>query len=300
MLEDEPALSLQSAFDPPSAFAVAVIGRSKLLICGFAIAFALIGAGYQLSRPSTYTASATLQVGQVNPNSPGFFGYIQSSSALATAFSRSISAEPVLAEVQKKLKITPAKADRKLSAEPIPLSPVFRVIAEGPTESSAIQLANVTAGATIAYVSKTNNANPEAASLLREYNTASLNLERAAAKLAEFEASTRSQTRGSHEVVHTSAFAADRAARDTAQAKLKAISAAYTAAVASQAPRSGLVSLVAGATSASNEHSAKVELFGFIGLLLGLVVGCVVAVWWATRRGNRLGFKAETQGPERV
>ena len=90
-----------------------------------------LGAGIGLLRQTTYTASATLQVGQVNPNSPGFLGYVQSASSLATAFSRSIAAAPVLATVKRKLALGPADATPRLSAEPIPLAPAFRVIATG-------------------------------------------------------------------------------------------------------------------------------------------------------------------------
>ncbi len=120
---DEPDQSIQGVFEPPSGFVVSAIGRSKLLICAFAVVIALLGAGYGLSRKRTYTASATLQVGQVNPNSPGFFSYVNSASALATAFSRSVGAEPVLATVQQKLKIAPAKAVARLSADADPTKP---------------------------------------------------------------------------------------------------------------------------------------------------------------------------------
>ncbi len=89
---------VHGVFEPPSSFVLSAIGRNKLLVCGCAVVAALIGTAYGLSRPRTYTASATLQVGQVNPNSPGFYSYVQSASALATAFSRAISAEPVLAD----------------------------------------------------------------------------------------------------------------------------------------------------------------------------------------------------------
>jgi capsular polysaccharide biosynthesis protein len=290
---DEPALGV---FEPSNSAVVTAIGRNKLIVCLFAVVLALIGTGYGLSRPRTYTASATLQVGQVNPNSPGFFSYVQSAAALATAFSRSINAEPVLATVQQKLKLTPATADTRLSAEPIPLSPVFRVIATGPTEAGAIQLANVAAGAIIVYESKTNSANPESSSLLHEYSVASLALERAAAKLAQLESLTRGHSPS--KVVNASAFAVDKAAVSTAQARLKAIDVAYTSAVTSQAPRSGLVSLLAGATSATSNRKSKVELYGFVGLLVGLLVGCAVAVIRERRRTNRLpaGGQAEMHG----
>lgn len=295
---DEPYQSLQGVFDPPSGFVVAAIGRNKLIVCLFALVLALIGTGYGLSRPRVYTASATLQVGQVNPNSPGFYSYVQSAAALATAFSRSISSEPVLATVQQKLKITPNEANSKLSATPVPLSPVFRVIARGSTEAKAIQLANVAASAVIAYESQSNSANPEAASLLDEYRSASLVLQRALSRLAELERSTRARGHGSPTPSSSSALISDKAATATAAAKLKAIDAAYTAAITSQAPRSGLVSLLAGATSASGDRKSKVELSGFIGLLVGIIIGCAVAVLRERRRVNRPPAGLEVEPPQ--
>ncbi|HXP28542.1 MAG TPA: Wzz/FepE/Etk N-terminal domain-containing protein [Solirubrobacteraceae bacterium] len=270
----QPAVSasdelIRGIFEPPSGPSVSALARHKLLIGAVAIVCALLGAGYGLSRKPVYTASATLQVGQVNPNSPGFYGYVQSAAALASAFSRAIQAEPVLDAVQQKLALTPAAASARLSAEPIPVSPAFRVIATGPSRSSALSLANVTANALVAYESQTNSSNPEAGSLLHEYTEASFQLQQAEAGFA----------RAVHDR-HASATQRARAGavRTAAEVKLKALGNSYVGAVTSQAPRSGLVTLLAGATSASDDRRSKIERFALIGLLAGLVLGCATAV----------------------
>jgi capsular polysaccharide biosynthesis protein len=257
------------AFDPPSGFAVSAIGRNKLIVLSIAVVLALIGAGVGQTRKATYTAAATLQVGQVNPNSPGFFGYVQSSASLATAFSRAISAEQVLGAVQHKLKLAPATALQRLSSEPIPQSPAFRVIATGPTEYAAVQLANVAASAVIAYEGQSNSANPEADSLLAEYREASIRLHHAVEALAHL-------SHRSH--VSKQALADAEATRNAAATTFRALGVAYTSTLTSQAPRNGLVSLISGATGASSDHSSKIEQFGFIGLLAGVVIGCLFAV----------------------
>ena len=79
----------QSVFEPPDSFILSAIGLNKLLVALCALVMGLAGVAYGLARQPTYTASASPQVGQVNPNSPGFLGYVQSASSLATAFSRS-------------------------------------------------------------------------------------------------------------------------------------------------------------------------------------------------------------------
>jgi uncharacterized protein involved in exopolysaccharide biosynthesis len=261
-------------FEPPSSPVLMAITWHKLLVGVCALACALAGIGFGLSRPTTYTAAATLQVGQVNPNSPGFYGYVQSATSLATAFSRSIEAAPVLTTIRQRLKLAPAAASARLSTEPLPLSPAFRVFATGPSEASAIRLTNVAAAAVIAYESRSNSANPQAGSLLSEYRQASMALLAAEEKVAAI----------GNESGGSEALPRAEAVKNTAQVRLKAISTAYVSAVTSQAPRSGLVSLVAGATSASNDHKSKVEMFGFLGLLAGIVLGCAAAVLLEWRR----------------
>jgi hypothetical protein len=279
---DRQVETVGGVFEPPSGFVLAALARNKLMICAFALVFALIGTAYGLSRQKTYTASATLQVGQVNPNSPGFYSYVQSASALAGAFSRAIAAEPVLAAVQRELKLAPAKTVGRLSAEPILQSPALRVTATGPSESSAIQLANVGANALIAYEGQSNSANPEAETLLHLYRDASIKLRRAEANLERL-AHSVSRKRDAP----TDVLAPDEAEKNAAEIRLKAIGVAYTAAVSSQAPRSGLVTLLAGATSASSNRRSKVEQFGFIGLLVGVVIGCAAATLRERRRSAR-------------
>jgi uncharacterized protein involved in exopolysaccharide biosynthesis len=281
---DRPSPPSAGIFEPPDSFVLAAIGAHKLVVCICAVSLALIGVGYGLTRPTTYTASATLQVGQVNPNSPGFYGYVQSATSLATAFSRSIEAEPVLATIQRKLKLAPAAALPRLSAEPLPLSPAFRIVATGPTEAGAIALTNTAARAVIAYESQSNSANPEARSLLHNYRGAALALGAAEARLTYL---------GKHHALVDQLPGAE-ASRSAAQVKLKAISDAYVSAVSSQAPRSGLVSLVAGASTAASNRKSKVELLGFVGLLAGIITGCAAAVLLERRRrGPRHGTQAE-------
>jgi capsular polysaccharide biosynthesis protein len=274
-VQREPAPLLRGAFEPPSGLVQRALRHNWMLVCVIAALAAGGGLAAGLGRHSTYTAAATLQVGQVNPNSPGFYSYVSSAAALASAFSRGVSAEPVLAEVDRRLGIAPAAADSRLSAAPIPLSPAFRVFATGDSAGAAMRLANVAAGALVSYEANANDSNPEASSLLGEYHRASLALHHAAAKLTAIEESTRGKHTGS---ALASLLAPARAERDTAAARVAAVGDAYTAAITSQAPRHGLVSLLAGATSASSDHHAKAELIGFIALLAGLLGGSLIAV----------------------
>jgi hypothetical protein len=296
---DKPNPSVQGIFEPPNGFVLAAIARYKLIVGLCAIALALIGVAYGLSRPKIYTATATLQVGQVNPNSPGFGSYVQSASALAAVFSHAISAEPVLTTIQQKLKLAPSYAIARLSSEPLPQIPVFRVFATGSTAAGTVKLANVAAEAIVAYEDQSNSAS-QVTSMLNAYHAASLNLQRASAKLAEFESLTRGKEREAVAQAHgrskppdSSVFVPGKAEVATAAAKVKAIATAYSAAVANQAPRTGFVSVLASATGASGNKNSKVETYGVIGLLAGLVIGCAAAVLLARRRAGGLTASAE-------
>ncbi len=256
---NDPPPLVRGVFDPPEGLAFGAIRRHKKLIAIFAVLGVIAGAALGLVRPATYEAAATLQVGQVNPNSPGFASYTQSSSSLATAFSRAIAAAPVLATIERKLHIAKRKASGRLAAEPIPLSPAFRVLATGPSAAEAKRLANVAAAGIIVYENHSNSANPEAASLLAAYRRASLELSEASAAAAGGDLRAKAE-------------------QSAAKIKLKAIATAYVATVGSQPPREGFISLLAGATSATSNRHSMIQLYGFLGLLLGLLAGCGVAV----------------------
>ncbi len=261
---------------PPSALLLSALARHKLLVGLCALTLAVAGAAYGATRQPTYTASATLQVGQVNPNSPGFYSYVSSASALATAFSRAIGAAPVLATVQKRLGISPLDAASQLSAEPLPESPAFRIVATAASEHKAVALANVTAAGVISYEARSNSANPQATSLLNEYREASIELQRADGAVAAVERNGHSHhgtTTGS------GALATMIAERETAMTRLTALGDAYTAAVTSEAPRAGLVTLLAGATTASSGRAGGIELLTLVGLVVGGLLGCALAVW---------------------
>jgi uncharacterized protein involved in exopolysaccharide biosynthesis len=265
---NDPPPLVRGVFDRPEGLAFGAIRRHKKLIAVFAVLGVLAGAALGLVRPATYEAAATLQVGQVNPNSPGFASYTQSSSSLATAFSRAIAAAPVLATIEHKLHIAKRKASGRLSAEPIPLSPAFRVLATGPSAAKAKRLANVAAAGVITYENHSNSANPEAASLLAAYRRASLELSEAASLGSGIQA---------------------KAEQSAAKIKLKAIATAYVATVGSQPPREGFISLLAGATSATSNRHSMVQLYGFLGLLLGLLAGCGIAVLRDRKRHDSPG-----------
>ena len=245
------------------------------MVLSLALLFAAIGIGLGLSRKTTYTASSALQIGKENPNSPGFYGYVESATALAAVYSRALTAEEVLATIHKKLGLTPSEAVQRLSAEPIPSSPVFRIVATGPTQGSAIALANAAAAALVSYESH-NNYSSDAAELYASYRVASLELARDRAHLTKL--SNRHALR-----LENPTLVAAQATVYAAQARSTALQLAYQQAVTAQ-PSGSLVSLLTSAINATNDKKSKVELTGLIGLIGGLVIGCALAALREQRR----------------
>jgi capsular polysaccharide biosynthesis protein len=249
-------------------------------------------------RKPTYSATTTLQVGTVNLNAPGFDGFIQGASALTTVFSRAIFASSVLDELHTKLGISPSEASERLSAEPIPLSPSFDIIATGTTSKGAMNLANTTSRGVIAYEQKAAGAtSPQAAALLKEYNGAAQALQKAHALVQYYSAEESLERADAAKANHTlsnmpnKASIQARAAEDEARTRAEAIGASYknvTTTAAGANPASGLVSIVAEATTTTNNRKSKVELYGLLGLFAGVIIGCAVAVLRERRRTERM------------
>lgn len=278
MIYDSPPISRTTSspgvIEAPNSFIAKAVWHHKLLVAACAIACALLGTGIGYVRTPTYTAHTSLQVGEVNPNSPGFGSYTQSATALAAAFSRSIDGGPVLATIDRKLGIAPNAAASRLSTEPIPLSPLFLVIATGSSSSAATRLANVAGAAVVSYVTKSNSSDPQARALLSEYRSALLGVREAKAR--------ETALKGNSSTSSGKLLEAE-AEKSAAKLKLEAIGRSYVQSVSSQAPRERLVSLLARAASASSDRSSKMEMLGLIGFLVGIVLGSAAAVVWERR-----------------
>ena len=96
---------------------VAAFGRYKWLVLGLALLFAAGGLAAGVKRKAVWSATSSVQVGQINPNSPGFYGFAQSATDLATTYSRAITADGVLSIIHKKMGLTPQQAATRLTAQ---------------------------------------------------------------------------------------------------------------------------------------------------------------------------------------
>jgi hypothetical protein len=179
----------------------------------------------------------------------------------------------VVAPVARRLRLSEDQVRAKVTASPIPESPVIRVIGKDGSSTRAIVLANTASDALVRYTTTLNRSDTDSRRVLTKYHNASL------------EVSSLKDRR-------------DQLIRDRAsKAKIAAVKADISAAslraqslgVAYQSSQQGLgssklVGVLTRATGASSDRSSKLQLLALAGALAGLLLGAAVA----TLRVNRL------------
>jgi Chain length determinant protein len=273
--------------EPAPSLLVGALGRYKWLVLALAVLLAAAGAAIGYQRKPVWTATASVQVGQVNPNSPGFYGFAQSATELATTYSRAITANGVLAIVHQKTGLAPQDAASHLTATPIPDGAAFNVIATGPSSQAAMKLANSAAAAMISYEaansSSGNTSGSNATALFNQYRLQSQQLAHDKAVVQKLQNQQSSSGTGTSNPTDPALVKAQ-ANADLAEGRANALAAAYTQALENQQPPGTLLAPLASALGASSDRSHKLELFGFVGLALGLLIGATVAILLEQRR----------------
>jgi Chain length determinant protein len=269
---------------------VAALGRYKWIVLGLTVLFTMVGLALGVKRKPVYSATSSVQVGQVNPNSPGFYGFVQSATDLATTFSRAITANGVLSIIHQRTGLTPQQAASRLTATPIPDGAAFSVIATGSSSQSAVNLSNTAAAAMISYEAKNqstgNSTGSTAAALYKEYKAETQTLAHDKAVVQKIEDQTNHNSSGIPDPANPALIKAE-ANVGLDQGHANALAAAYTQALENQQPAGTMLSPLASALSASSDRKHKLELYGFVGLVLGLLIGSASAVVLEQRRVRR-------------
>ena len=131
------------------------------------------GAAVGLVRKPTFTAQTKLSVGRINLAAPGAIsGYAQATQTLAAGSSRTIDADAVVQSVARRSGLSAATVRNRLSATPVPESPVFRVEATSRHRADAIRLANLASDALLAYITDLNQSSPDASRLYEDFKDA--------------------------------------------------------------------------------------------------------------------------------
>ena len=235
----------------------------------------LTGAGVfaaTLSNP-VYTAEARLAVGRIDVSAPGAIAtFATATTALASQYSRSIDARGVTRVAARRTGLTSAQVAARVSATPVPESPVIRVLATGPSQRQAVTLANEAGNGLVAFTTQLNRSNPDAVRLLRQYRSTSREVVRLRTR---FDTLRRRQLdRPSSD--NRQRF--NRALVELQVAELRRTTArnAYTAATSSQASTQ-LVQMLTPASAATSNRSSRIQLYGFVGFAAGLALGLALA-----------------------
>lgn len=243
------------------------------------VVFVGAGAGLALLRTPTYTATARLAVGRIDITSPGALsGYAIATQALATGYSRTVTALAVAKPVSAKTGISIKDVQGHVTATPVPESPVFRVEGTAPNPDQAEALANYSSQALIRYAARLNQNNPDSDRLYREYKAAFLQRKLAKQQLniARADADIRPIPKAEEEVDSA------RSEVEAASLRVDAVGKAYTSSIQSQVATQ-LIQVISPATEASSDRRSTFMIFAFIGLVIGLLVGAAVAFVRETR-----------------
>jgi capsular polysaccharide biosynthesis protein len=258
----------------------------------------LVGAGvaWGLKRDPHYTAQTRLGVFHVDVSA--FSGSSSAAESLADSYSRAIDANQVVRPIAARFHMSPQDVRARLSAAPIPDSPVFRVVASAGSQRRAVALANAASGALLEYVAGLDRSGRDAAGLFRRLSAAESRFNELLAaqdRLREDVAATPEPTPTTAQPTTVEptapqptqkerlALARARAAAAAAHDRVNALRTAYSQSVGSGTSRQTLSVLVS-ATDATSDRWPRLELLAFVGLAIGTAIGVALAMARASRR----------------
>jgi capsular polysaccharide biosynthesis protein len=192
--------------------------------------------------------------------------------ALAAQYSRTIAAQGVTRRVARSMGIAPRTVAARVSATPIPESPVIKIVATATDPREAVRLANLSSTALISFTAELNRANPDTPRLLRRFREASRDLIVARSRVtARRREHTQSPSESSRRRLQTA-----QVDRDVAQLRTETARQAYDASIRGETPTT-MINPLTPAVAASSDRSSKLQLFGFVGFVAGLALGLALA-----------------------
>jgi uncharacterized protein involved in exopolysaccharide biosynthesis len=242
---------------------------------------------YALSRAPTYTAEARMGIAKIDVTAPGALaGFALASQALAETYSRVISAEPLIADLATKFNVPRETIRTRLSAAPVPDTPVFRVVGTGPNARGAVLLANAATQSLQDYLNSLNTRS-ESLAVFARYKRAALRLSRATSARGKARADYR---RSRSDRAQRALVKADAAVR-VAQTEALALEELYRTTQQVAQNSGSLAQVLAEATTAKSDRGAKIQLFGGLGLLAGIALGAGLALLRAQLMMRRLALR---------
>jgi capsular polysaccharide biosynthesis protein len=280
VIEVEPESEVRLAPDgrrAPRHRQTTVLGAARrfpLVVAGCLAATVAVALAFGMTRTPTYTARTQLVVGGINVAAPGALsGYATATVALASTYSRSINENAIAVPVARRLGLPIGAVLSRVSASPIPESPVFRVEATGPTAPRAIELVNAVA-ATLSRTSRIGvGTASERSRRLRAFSAAHNEMVRAQLRANRLEAIYKRDP----SPAHTIQVADARTSAQSASVRAQARRAVYVSAVQADAATPH-VTVLAPARGANSDRGSKLQLLLFAGVVAGLTLGLAAAL----------------------
>lgn len=237
-----------------------------------------------LYRSPSYSATTHLEVGGVNLNAPGALtGFSTATASLASAYSRAVYANEVIIPVAHQYHLPSQVLRSRISATPIPQSPLFSITAKDTTSRGAIALANAVSDSLLSFIGRASATDPGMTRLFNQYRVIASDYNG-----AQIRASTAQQ-----KYLHSRTSANFNALRDArtavqvSQLQASTVQSAYRDAAQGQ-QNTTTTSLLDSAAGATSDRTSRLELLAFIGLLAGLAIGLALATARANRDARRL------------
>lgn len=246
-----------------------------VLLLGLAIA-------YSTARDPEYTAHARMSSARFDVSDPGALpGFLQAGQALASVYSRAISADVVVGRVASELRLPANEVSRSLSATPVPQTPFVDIEATSGQPGRAVVLANKAAASLVAYA-KTLAVTGGSRALSQKIAIASTVMSR---RERELRRQTRRAARRRSRAADRSV---DRAAAAVTQAQLR-LDALRSAYLQLKQTQTGVApaQLLTTARRASSDRGSRAQIALVIALLGGLLLGTAAATLRANRRRAR-------------
>jgi uncharacterized protein involved in exopolysaccharide biosynthesis len=251
-----------------------VIPTVLLLVAGLLLAQA---------RQPTYTAVSRVAVGGLKLDQPGALsGFSTAAATLASGYARAVNGDAVINPIAAKLHETPQSVSGHLSATPVADSPVIKIQATGSSAANAEALANDAARQLTSNVAAQRPTDPDTPRLFRQLQAATLRQQQyaiIASKTAD--ANTNNDTPDTRQ-----ALAMAKSQLETSNAQVSALQSAYQAAASGQSATATLQPLNQ-AISASSNRATNYQIYGFVGLVAGLIIGLALAVLASQRQLRR-------------
>jgi capsular polysaccharide biosynthesis protein len=232
-----------------------------------------------LTRDPNYTAETKLTAGRVDSGTPtsALSGFTTAAQSLAETYSRSIHRDEISRQVAEATDTSPGLVKSRVTAAPIPNTPVFRVTAEANSPVLATKLSVLTSEALVEEVSDSVSASPQSEELFKEYK---------AALAQETVAQERYQGyKNGYASPHR--LSAARANFKGASLRADALRESYLASNQNQSG-TAVPEIIGRATGASSDRSRTLQVLLFVAIVAGIVVGTALALIRGHREARRL------------